>query len=667
MAPPNPVFDQSNVFGIAQTKDTKDVLARPEFEQHESFQHTPDTRKFVSDMWQEFLLMYQAKMQPVGMLGGRNLISFWNDSNRDYSVITGEANDPNDPVQQYVSTVSRDKADVFISNLVSQLAYPSVRAFNTNREIDRVVGRMSRSVLEWMHLNDGYPSENGHQKMVRLIHKGVVEGTSHVLDDVNKDDGLTSTLVPNEEIFIPNFWQPDLQKQSLLIRMQLNVTYENAEAVYGSLPNFKYCLPGIADWWFVQRPEFKSMFQGIVFRRRMQIMHTWKALTREQIRKEIQAGRLESGTKRAKYYNVIINDIPMYPVDNLSPYKDGLFPMSVYRYCHFAMPEFYWGNSLPNKIRQDKVWLDAWKTLIRFKGKMNALPPLISLNGNFVDEEILLPAKITPVTEELQLRKLEGVADPVSQADVMLMQMAEQEIDRGSVSPQVAGQLPTKRMTKGEMMISDANAKKLLDYFSLQVAFFVQSRSFPLLKRAFQFFPRGTLKKLCIPEQTLWDGTRGNLEIVFKKIPKMTVEEMQKASEALLKEQVASKKRKEPSERVFIDPEYARNLNLYVTSEPGSALEDRDAMRKMEFNGRYDRYLMRPDLYDAQELARQYVRMNEDPEELLAKSQPVQAMPTAPIGQFPGMGAQQMAMSNAMEQGGGMSLPGGLQDVNAQY
>ena len=68
--------------------DASEVLAQPEKMQYETYDYTPEERQFVSDWWQEFLLLYQAKTQPVDMLGGRTLQAFWDDSVRDYAVIT---------------------------------------------------------------------------------------------------------------------------------------------------------------------------------------------------------------------------------------------------------------------------------------------------------------------------------------------------------------------------------------------------------------------------------------------------------------------------------------------------------------------------------------------------------------------------------------------------
>src|SRR3990167_6904578 len=183
---------------------------------------TDEERQLMKDSQRVIARMWQLKEEKQDILNGRNLQDFWDDSCLDYAAITPKA-ELNDPVVRYSSTISRDQADVFISSLVNQLMDLSVTAQNKDQEIDRVISRVSRAILDYVHKNDGFPSESGYQKMVRAVHKMVVEGTVHIQDDFTKD-GLESTLVPNEEILIPNYWQTDLQKQSILARIQNKIS-----------------------------------------------------------------------------------------------------------------------------------------------------------------------------------------------------------------------------------------------------------------------------------------------------------------------------------------------------------------------------------------------------------------------------------------------------------
>ena len=97
------------------------------YNEDEKEQYLPNDkeRDFIEKVWQDFNDLYQLKTEPLDILGGGTLQSFWDISNYDYNVLT-EQGDENDPVVQYSSGISRDQSDVFIGQLVNQLVYPSV-------------------------------------------------------------------------------------------------------------------------------------------------------------------------------------------------------------------------------------------------------------------------------------------------------------------------------------------------------------------------------------------------------------------------------------------------------------------------------------------------------------------------------------------------------------
>lgn len=590
-------------------------------EEKEQFMPTEKEREIVENSWIEFQELYQLKNEPLDILSGRTLQTFWDQSNQDYVVIT-EPHEENDPVVPYSSSISRDKADEFIGQLVAQLIYPSVTAQNTEQEEDRIMGKVSRALVEFLHDNDGFPSESGHQKMTRYVHKAVVEGTCHVMDTLSTE-GLESELVPNEEVFIPNFWQTDIQKQGVVYRAKLNVTYDEVESVFGDFDNWKYVKPMRYDSFFVEHPEFKQFWEGILDEEYMQVLYKWQPLSKKELKEFKKKGKVKSWAKQARFFQVIINNVPMYPKDNILAYNDGYCPINKLIFAKHSKPEFYWGNSLPNKIREDKAWIDAWKTLIRYKAKLNLLKPMISRNGNFIDEEIIMPAKITPLPDDVELKVIDGVAEPLNQSDITVMQMAEGEIERGAKAPQTN---IDPNATARAAVIQESNAKILLNSIALELIFFLSARTYPIIMRAFQFLPRNQIKKIAIPEQTLADGRVGTLEVIFENIPEMSVEEFLQKSIDIRSEEKAATKAGQPKNKVYVNPKYARELNYYVKFEAGISAFGKDELKVQKFNVNYDRYMARPDLYNPKKVARQFVQLNKDNEDLLTDEQ----IPTQP-------------------------------------
>lgn len=591
----------------------------------EAFAPSEEEQKFISGVSTRFLEMWNLKNQALPILDHRTLSEYINDSVTDYAVIMDEQQDKNDPVKPYVTSVSRNKTDAFVYNLSKGLMFPSVTAQNGAQEIDRVWARVGRGLLEWAHRNDGFPDENGQIKSTRYIHTMSVEGTTHVLDIVTKD-GLYSENIPNDEVFIPNFWQTSLQKQPRFYRAKLNVTYEEARDMFGQLKKFKYVSKGDYGLLFSSNDVMQAQWQGIVQSDRVQILYVWEKMSPEQLQKEKDAGRVKKSAKQHYYYNVIINGVPMFKVDNILPWRDGYLNVSVGRFSFFAKSGFYWGESAPNKFRYDKHWRDGWMTLLRHKGKLNALRPQFSLNGNYVGDEIYVPANVINLQEDPELKTIEGVGDPINNSDLELMRMADREIDNSSVSNTVQGQQANQKMTAREAVITQSNAQVALDAFSQQVAALVHARTIPILLRLCEKIPKGDFKKLVVPEQTLSDGTRGNLEIVFKSLknPKEDgyEEEYRTESIKMWEDMTKAKNMGEPHEKMFINTRQLDDITFYLKSDVATFSSNYDMIRKEQFNERAQSiYLMRPDLFDQRETGRQLLQVNEDDDSLLAEEQ----------------------------------------------
>jgi len=518
-----------------------------EKEDKDIFIPTDEQRKFLMTLYewtQDDLALRQQSWQ---ILNRRSISQFWNDSINDYNVLVPET-DANDWVKPYVSSVSRDKSNAFIANIASLQILPQVFAQNDRQEIDVAFSRAGTVALKWGHDNDGFPESSGNQKNVHSVTKTVVEGTAHIQEDF-VDGRPVSSLVPNEEMLIPNYWQHEIQKQSRIGRITDNVTYDEAELLYGDLPNWKFVHPGGVDNWWGGGIDNKFKEYKIAFpaENRVQILRYWWW-----------------ANSREKYFNLVINGVPMFDVGNKMPYKHGMFPV-VKTIFELFSTEFYWGNSLPNKVRQDKNFRDAWKTLIRAKGKISLLPPLVAAEGagNLVDEDIWIPGRITSITgDPSKVTTVPGVAKEVSQNDVAILELTDKEIDQGTAAPIVQGLSEGGRVTARQILLQQSNAQKLLGLFGLMRKFAVEAQGRLRIMNILQFVPKSKWRKLIVSDVTLSSGRKGTMEVIFERVKDLSADERMKESLNLLEQEEASVT---PKEIIKVDPEFARSLDLYVT------------------------------------------------------------------------------------------------------
>lgn len=619
-----------------------------------------ESNDFVASCYSKFLTMYTAWNMGLPILGGRKPLEFWNDSVRDYAVLASEFDDPNDPVEVYQSTVSRDKSNTLYANLSSKFFYPSAIAVNNEQSIDRTLGKVGDATLYWAYKQDGWPSESGQQKNARLVHKCTVEGTAYTLDPVD-ENGLDSELLPNEEVFYPNLWQPNIQKQKRVYRVKLNMSVGEAEEAFGEYDAWDQVdtSGGWTTAFQIQYPELKGIFDGIVQSDKVSVLYIWERATQKQLA-EIKKKRLVGkNAKRAWYYNVIVNNVPMFPVDNVSPYKSGILPISKMIFEPMAKAEFALGNSVPNKCMEDKRWIDAWKTNIRWRGKLAAMPPQLVIGGHLNGDEVMLPSTFTSIPKDVDVKPVPGVV-PVSSVDIELMNMASGEVDRSTVEPS-----PSGHMAARTAMIQQANAQLMMEPFSQQLAFFAASRSFHILMALFQFLPKGKLAKIVVPDQTLEDGLTGTFEVIFKE-PKdvLAAEVDSKKVKAELQQletngidasfddvqrlmhsyqikdkQTHSRKANNPTDTLYVSPSYVQDIKFYLFADAADGMQDKDAMAQMKFQQDMPLMLAHPEAIVPNEVWREYVRMRGYNERILNKGGQSQTpMPQGP----PPQGGQQM-------------------------
>lgn len=616
-----------------------------------------DSNDFVAKTYSRFLTMYTAWNMRLPILGGRKPLEFWNDSVRDYAVLAAEFDDPNDPVEAYQSTISRDKTNTLYANLASKFFYPSCVAQNNEQSIDRTLGKVGDAVLYWSYKQDGWPSESGQQKNSRLVHKCAVEGTAYTLDIVD-EDGLNSQMIPNEEIFYPNLWQPNVQLQSRVYRVRLNMSVGEAEEEWGDNDNWDKVdtSGGWTSAFIIQYPELKGIFDGIVQSDKVSVIYTWERATQKQL-KELKAKKKVSGSaKRAWYYNVIVNNVPMFPLETVSPYKSGFLPISKMIFEPMAKAEFALGNSVPNKCAEDKRWKDAWKTNLRWRGKLAGMPPQLVIGGHLNGEEVMLPAVFTSLPKDVEVKQVPGIM-PITATDMDLMNMADQEIDRSTIEP-----APTGKMAARTAMLQQANAQLMLEPFSQQLAFFAASRSFHILMASLQYLPKGKLAKLAVPDQALDDGLTGTFEVIFKEVDDVLASEvsnddvknqMDQMTQNRVKadpkdvrrllhsfkikaDQAHSRSHGSPIDRIYVSPSYIEDLRFYLFADAEDGMKDKDAMAQAKFA--QDLPLMLQDQTGSlvpKEVWREYIRMRGYNDRLLQKGSTPQMGPGVPPGAPP--------------------------------
>lgn len=537
-----------------------------------------DEALLLAKIYQDYSSDRDIKNQGQDILNGLTLQTIWDTADKEYNIFFPEKVD--NWRKRWNSAISQDKINDYLASIATDWIFPEVLAVNNQNNIDRVISRVAKATLEHAEKNDGRPDANGHLKFVRQTHSTLKYGTSHRQHDVINNQPVTS-LVPNEEIFIPNFFEPDIQNQPHVIRVRDGVTFEEAKAVFGDLPNFKYVHSGgVSNWQLGTTPLFRNYDTGIVQKDRVQIIYAQYPVPED---------KLDKGRKKQKYFNIAINGVLMFKAENKSPYRHGLYNISKWQ-CDIFDANYYWGKPIYLRFKVDKDAYDEFRSIVLNKEKLSLNRPLVSMNGLHVDQDIVVPGRVSSITDDIgNLATIPGIGEPPQAADFSILQMLKQSVESSAITSTKPGQAPSRQGVR-TTQIQEATAQKASSIIGLMFAFGVEAGAYQTIRNCFQFYPRQKLEKLSLPNQQLATGRQGDIEVLFQKIPKMTADEQLKHSTNILHEEMDANQNGQPKEKLYIDPSYLDTLDLYMEVSANPINRPNKAFREQTAQAKYALY-----------------------------------------------------------------------------
>lgn len=189
-------------------------------------------------------------------------------------------------------------------------------------------------------------------------------------------DNCYQKLVPLEDFYIANPYEPDMQKQPYVIWRQIT-SYQEAWNEFSHYKNWDFVKPG---------------------------GYTMTAEPTTFYRNKLYTELADNQVEVLRYYNrkenehiVTVNGIVMYqgPI----PFKDGKYPFAKYIFEPFEVP-FFWGASAPNKFMGEQDVQNVLINLMLDKTYGSLLPYGLSSDlDDLIEDETLAPNKIRKVSD----------------------------------------------------------------------------------------------------------------------------------------------------------------------------------------------------------------------------------------------------------------------------
>ncbi len=241
-------------------------------------------------------------------------------------------------------------------------------------------------------------------------------------------DDCFQTVVPLEDFYIGNPYEPDVQKQPYLIWKKIT-TYEEAFSEFSHYESWKYIKPGA--YALTQEPT---------------------TFYRNKLYTELSSNQVEVlryYCRKDNSHIVTINGVVMY--EGPIPFKDGKYPFAKYIFEPYEIP-FFWGAGAPQKIMGEQ---DVQNTLINMmldKTYGSLLPYGLSSDlDDLIEDDTLAPNKIRKVGDitKWKFDTLPGVSAGEQAMFQTIMQQANQNsgmsASGNSYSPK-GGKLTAKQL-----------------------------------------------------------------------------------------------------------------------------------------------------------------------------------------------------------------------------
>lgn len=403
------------------------------------------------------------------------------------------------------SSLTQDRSNMVLNftrntiiSYIAKLDVPKIKILAVNTKSNKENQKFADGLTDLNEYSNN--AENGDARFKECALDIAVKGTGIVYEgylkqeqetevpvDFNSETGEIKTekqkktvfdnayrqLVPIEDFYIANPYQPDIQKQPFVIWKQFT-TYEEAKWEFGHYPKFK----------FVKAGSYTVTAEPTTF-------------YRNQLYTELNANQVEI----IRYYHrmdnkhvILINGIPVY--SGIIPRKDGKYPFAKGWHEPFDN-NFFWGMGVPQKFMGEQDLANTLFNLMVDKG-IGAMMPfgLSSDLDDLAEDTVLEPNKIRKVGDvnNWRFETLPGVTS----GDQALLQTTisflkeNSGLDGGASSASPAG----GKVTMRQAMLKQQEAAQKLGFTISYLEDFERDRTELRLGTILQFYSIPKINKI---------------------------------------------------------------------------------------------------------------------------------------------------------------------------
>lgn len=555
--------------------------------------------------------------------------------------------------------VVRNKVISTAAHATARLVFPKVFAFNEDADEQKEAAQVMRDLIEWSANQSDYAQMNLRAIMAALVDPaGIVyteysesyrtvkrskdndsaEWTSETILD-EEFSGFQDVLVPYDQMYIENFYEPEIQKQRFLIWRRV-VSYSSSQAKYaGKYENFQYVKPGVQCIYNDANQSFYWVYDSALSGYDVEEVLYWD--------------------RNLDLFLICVNGVLLTPNDNPNPREDKKYPFAKFGYELVNNRCFYF-KSLAFRLQEDANIINQLYPMMIDGTFMSIFPPMFANGADAITSNVLVPGQVTTTTDPNS--DLKPITTNINlTAAQNTLQAVEESLQESASDPvSASGQAQSPSNTAYEIQQIQNNASTILGLFVKMIGSFVRQYGQLRIGDILQYMTLPEVaaiegvedlkyKAFLLPDKNTSSGTKGRKISFDLNMPTEGISESDhlKMSYAILTEEM---KQKSQVEIMKVNPVLFTNLSYIAQISDDIENPMSDELERAYNLEAYDRLIANP-IADQEKvltdfLLSQYPVSKHDPEKYVSKQataqpgQPQPPMNMQPPGGQPPMGAQ---------------------------
>jgi hypothetical protein len=533
--------------------------------------------------------------------------------------------------------IIRNKCISIAAHATARLIFPKVFAYDQTSDDDKDTAQVMEDLMEWAADKSNYawnalrrvisalvdPVSIGYTEYAETYRKvkRIKEDGSWVWDTMLDEDlsGFQDQSVSVDELYIENFYEPDVQKQGFLILRRV-ISYSLAQAKYSALyENFnKYVKPGVQTVYSDANQSFYWVYDPNMRAYDVEEVIYWN--------------------KSSDLKLILVNGVLLNKHDNPNPRIDKLYPFDVFGYELINNRCFYY-KSLAFKMMQDANIINTLYPMVIDGTYLNLMPPVVHRGSEVIGSSVIVPGAVTNLTDPNA--KIEPVKMPTDiNSGLVTLGKVEESINQSSADNiQQGQQTPKGNMTAYEVSKLEANAATVLGLFVQMIAKHVKEYGRLRLGDILQYLTIADIDKLeadgdmvyksfILHDKDSWGSTKTRKIRFDPNLPdELTPKEMDDMSLAILAEEGGLDSK---DEIYKVNPWLFRNRKYELGISPDVMNPKSEDLERMYDLDTYDKMVVAPQMFDPEETARFLLGTNpktrRDPDKYLPKQNPLAPM-----------------------------------------